>query len=97
MCLLGIRGSVSGDTERHIQPKMPLCTKVIARDIRGQPCTLLRFVEGSDSVVEYDFLHVREDAPNMPFMGAKLVDGAGFYYPENQPSVGLQQPLVRVK
>lgn len=68
-----------------------------ARDILGQPCALLRFVEGNDFVVDHDFLYVREDAPNMLFMGGKHVDGTGFYYPENRPSVGLQQPLVRVK
>lgn len=68
-----------------------------ARDILGRPCALLRFVEGNDFVVDHDFLYVREDAPNMLFMGGKHVDGTGFYYPENRPSVGLQQPLVRVK
>ena len=68
-----------------------------ARDILGQPCALLRFVEGNDFVVDHDFLYVREDAPNMLFMGGKHVDGTGFYYPENRPSVGLQQPLVRVQ
>ncbi|MEO1223016.1 MAG: hypothetical protein AAFX92_02225 [Pseudomonadota bacterium] len=67
------------------------------RDILGQPCALLRFVEGSAFVVDHDFLYVREDTPNMLFMGAKHVDGTGFYYPENRPSVGLQQPLIRVR
>ena len=66
------------------------------RDILGQPCALLRFVEGSDFVVDHDFLYVREDVPNMLFMGGKHVDGTGFYYPENRPTVGLQQPLIRV-
>lgn len=68
-----------------------------ARDILGQPCALLRFVEGNDFVVDHDFLYVREDVPDMLFMGGKHVDGTGFYYPENRPTVGLQQPLVRVK
>ncbi len=68
-----------------------------ARDILGQPCVLLRFVEGNEFVVDHDFLYVREDTPNMLFMGGKHVDGTGFYYPENRPSVGLQQPLVRVE
>lgn len=67
-----------------------------ARDILGQPCALLRFVEGSDYVIDHDFLYVREDTPNMLFMGGKHVDGTGFYYPEGRPSVGLQQPLIRV-
>lgn len=66
------------------------------RDILGKPCALLNFVEGSDIVVDHDFLYVREDTPNMLFMGGKHVDGTGFYYPENRPSVGLQQPLIRV-
>ena len=65
-------------------------------DILGQPCVLLRFVEGSDYVVDHDFLYVLEDTPNMLFMGGKHVDGTGFYYPENRPAVGLQQPLIKV-
>ena len=66
------------------------------RDILGQPCALLRFVEGSAFVADHDFLYVREDTPNMLFMGGKHVDGTGFYYPENRPTVGLQQPMIRV-
>ena len=67
------------------------------RDILGVPCALLRFVEGNPYVVGHDFLYVRDDAPNMLFMGGKHVDGTGFYYPENRPTVGLQQPLIRVE
>ncbi len=67
------------------------------RDILGQPCALLKFVEGSDYVIDHDFLYVRADAPNMLFMGGKHVDGTGFYYPENRPTVGLQQPLIKVE
>lgn len=67
-----------------------------ARDVLGQPCALLRFVEGSEFVTDHDFLYVREDTPNMLFMGGKHVDGTGFYYPENRPTVGLQQPMIRV-
>ncbi len=66
------------------------------RDILGQPCVLLRFVEGSAFVIDHDFLYVREDIPDMLFMGGKHVDGTGFYIPENRPTVGLQQPLIRV-
>ncbi len=66
------------------------------RDILGQPCALLKFVDGSDYVIDHDFLYVREDTPNMLFMGGKHVDGTGFYAPENRPQVGLQQPLIRV-
>ena len=57
---------------------------------------MLRFVEGSEFVTDHDFLYVREDTPNMLFMGGKHVDGTGFYYPENRPTVGLQQPMIRV-
>ena len=64
-------------------------------DILGKPCILLNFIEGSDVVVDHDLLYVREDAPNLLFMGGKHVDGTGFYYPENRPLVGLQQPLVK--
>jgi hypothetical protein len=66
------------------------------RDILGKPCALLKFVGGSKFVVDHDFLYVREDTANMLFMGAKHVDGTGFYAPENRPKVGLQQPLIRV-
>jgi len=69
----------------------------VAQDILGKPCVLLNFIEGSDIVVDHDFLYVKEDTPNMLFMGGKHVDGTGFYYPENRPSVGLQQPLIRVE
>lgn len=65
------------------------------RDILGKPCVLLKFVEGSEFVIDHDFLYVREDTPNMLFMGGKHVDGTGFYHPENRPVVGLQQPLIR--
>lgn len=68
----------------------------IARDILGKPCVLLKFVEGNPYVVDHDFLYVREDVPQMLFMGAKHVDGSGFYAPESRPQVGLQQPLMRV-
>lgn len=67
------------------------------RDVLGEPCALLRFVEGSPFVTDHDFLYIREDTPNMLFMGGKHVDGTGFYYPENRPTVGLQQPMIRVK
>ncbi|MEL6169005.1 MAG: hypothetical protein AAFR35_09955 [Pseudomonadota bacterium] len=67
----------------------------VAQDILGKPCVLLRFVEGSDVVIDHDLLYVREDTPNMLFMGGKHVNGAGFYYPENRPTVGLQQPLLK--
>ncbi|MEM8851802.1 MAG: hypothetical protein AAGE03_17435 [Pseudomonadota bacterium] len=66
------------------------------RDILGKPCALLRFVDGNPYVVDHDLLHVRQDTPDMLFMGAKHVDGTGFYYAENRPVVGLQQPLIRV-
>lgn len=67
------------------------------RDILGKPCALLKFVDGSKFVIDHDFLYVREDTADMLFMGAKHVDGTGFYSPENRPQVGLQQPLMRVK
>lgn len=65
------------------------------RDILGKPCALSRFVEGRNVVVDHDFLYVRADTPNLLFMGAKHVDGTGFYLPEHRPRVGLQQPLIR--
>lgn len=68
----------------------------VSQDILGKPCILLKFVEGSKFVIDHDFLYVREDTPNMLFMGGKHVDGTGFYAPENRPIVGLQQPLIRV-
>lgn len=67
------------------------------RDILGKPCMLLKFVEGSTFVIDHDLLYVSSDAPNFLFMGAKHVDGTGFYAPEQRPRVGLQQPLVRAR
>lgn len=67
------------------------------RDILGKPCVLLKFVDDSNIVVDHDLLYVRDDAPDMLFMGAKHVDGTGFYSPENRPKTGLQQPLLRVQ
>jgi len=67
------------------------------RDILAKPCMLLRFVDGNRFVVDHDFLYVRDDAPNLLFMGAKHVDGSGFYTPDNRPTVGLQQPLLKVR
>ena len=66
------------------------------QDILGKPCVLLKFLPGNQYVVDHDFLYIREDTPSMLFMGAKHVDGTGFYLPENRPVVGLQQPLIRV-
>ena len=68
----------------------------VAIDILGVPCVLVTILEGNDFVVDHDMLYVPEDTPNMLFMGGKHVDGTGFYAPENRPTVGLQQPLVRV-
>lgn len=68
----------------------------VPKDILGQPCALLRFVEGSEFVIDHDLLFVHPDAPGFLFMGGKHVDGTGFYSPEYRPTVGLQQPLIRV-
>lgn len=67
-----------------------------AQDILRKPCVLLNFVDGSDIVIDHDLLYVREDAPHLLFMGGKHVDGTGFYFPRYRPTVGLQQPLVKV-
>lgn len=67
------------------------------RDALGQPCPLVKILDGNDVVVDHDMLYVRADTPNMLFMGGKHVDGTGFYAPENRPEVGLQQPLIRVE
>lgn len=66
------------------------------RNILGKPCALLKFVNGSAYVIDHDLLYVPADMPNLLFMGAKHVDGTGFYAPENRPKVGLQQPLIKV-
>ena len=65
-------------------------------DVLGVPCVLVKILEGNEFVVDHDLLLVREDSPNLLFMGGKHVDGTAFYAPENRPTVGLQQPLVRV-
>lgn len=67
------------------------------RDILGKPCALLKLVAGSRYVVDHDLLYVRSDHPHLLFMGAKHVDGTGFYAPEQRPQVGLQQPLIRTR
>lgn len=67
------------------------------RDILGKPCVLLKFPENSKFVVDHDFLYVPASSPDLLFMGAKHVDGTGFYFPENRPQVGLQQPLIRIQ
>ena len=63
----------------------------------GQGCVLLNNLQPGDVVVDYDLLYIREDTPNLLFMGGKHVSGEGFYRPENRPVVGLQQPLIRVE
>ena len=68
----------------------------VAVDILGLPCVLVTILEGNDFVIDHDLLYVPSDTPSMLFMGGKHVDGTGFYAPENRPTVGLQQPLVRV-
>lgn len=67
------------------------------RDILGKPCVLLKFVDDSPYVIDHDFLYIPDESPNMLFMGAKHVDGTGFYRPENRPTVGLQQPMIRTR
>ncbi|MEL6641451.1 MAG: hypothetical protein AAFP98_09095 [Pseudomonadota bacterium] len=68
-----------------------------AQDILGKPCVLVTILEGNDYVVDHDLLYVRADAPNLLFMGGKHVDGTGFYAPDTRPTIGLQQPLIRVE
>ncbi|NRA29137.1 MAG: hypothetical protein HRU11_02665 [Parvularculaceae bacterium] len=67
------------------------------RDILGKPCALLARPEGSDFVVDHDLLYIHPKMPHILFMGGKHVDGTGFYFPEDRPVVGLQQPLIRTK
>ncbi|MFN6977228.1 MAG: hypothetical protein ACK4OP_03835 [Gemmobacter sp.] len=64
-------------------------------DLLGRPCPLLQRAEGAEFVVDHDLIWFHPAAPDLLFMGAKHVDGTGFYTPEGRPTVGLQQPLQR--
>lgn len=64
-------------------------------DLLGRPCPLLQRAEGADFVTDHDLIWFHPSTPDLLFMGAKHVDGSGFYTPEGRPSVGLQQPLQR--
>lgn len=65
-------------------------------DLLGRPCPLLQRVEGAAFVVDHDLIWFHPAAPDLLFLGAKHVDGAGFFTPERRPTVGLQQPSQRV-
>ncbi|MEO0990984.1 MAG: hypothetical protein AAFX00_08560 [Pseudomonadota bacterium] len=69
----------------------------VPKDILGKACVLLNNLPAGDFVVDHDLLYMHPDVDDMLFMGAKHVDGTGFYEAEYRPTVGLQQPLIRVR
>ena len=69
----------------------------VAKDILGQACVLLNDLPEGAFVTDHDLLYMHPGVDGMLFMGAKHVDGTGFYAPEHRPVVGLQQPMIRVE
>lgn len=65
-------------------------------DLLGRPCPLLPRAEGSDTVTDHDLMWFHPGSPDLLFMGAKHVDGRGFYTPADRPVTGLQAPMSRV-
>lgn len=66
----------------------------VAQSIFKKPCVLLNNIDSGQVVKDYDLIYLHDN--NLLFMGAKHVDGSGFYKPENRPKSGLQVPMIRV-
>lgn len=68
------------------------------QSILRKSCVLLNNIESGQVVKDHDLIYLHgQGRYQMLFMGAKHVDGSGFYKPENRPKSGLQVPLMRVK
>lgn len=69
----------------------------VAQSILKKSCVLLNNIDSGQVVKDHDLIYLHgQGRYQMLFMGAKHVDGSGFYKPENRPKSGLQVPLVRV-
>lgn len=68
------------------------------QSILRKSCILLNNIDSGQVVKDHDLIYLHgQGRYQMLFMGAKHVDGSGFYKPENRPKSGLQVPMVRVK
>ena len=90
----GPNPAAEGAWSQHYVLNRQLALSVHAEPMLAQ---LNALPDGACGAGAFELGQVREDTPNMLFMGGKHVDGTGFYFPENGPRVGLQQPLIRVE
>lgn len=68
----------------------------VAQSILRKPCILLNNIDSGQVVKDHDLIYLHGSGrQQLLFMGAKHVDGSGFYKPENRPQSGLQVPLIR--
>jgi hypothetical protein len=69
-----------------------------AQNILKKSCVLLNNIDSGQVVKDHDLIYLHgQGRYQILFMGAKHVDGSGFYKPENRPKSGLQVPMVRVR
>lgn len=66
----------------------------VAQSVLKKPCVLLNNIDSGQIVKDYDLIYLHGN--DLLFMGAKHVNGSGFYKPENRPKSGLQVPMIRV-
>lgn len=68
------------------------------QSILRKSCILLNNIDSGQVVKDHDLIYLHgQGRYQMLFMGAKHVDGTGFYKPENRPKSGLQVPMARVR
>ena len=67
----------------------------LKQSIFKKPCTLFN-IKAGEIVKDHDLIYLY-GYNNLLFMGAKHVDGKGFYTEDLRPQGGLQIPLVRSK
>ena len=69
----------------------------VAQSLFRKPCVMLNNIKAGQVVKDHDLIYLHgKGRYQMLYMGAKHVDGSGFYQPENRPKSGLQVPLTRV-
>ena len=70
----------------------------VAQSILKKACVFLNNIDAGQVVKDHDLIYLHgRGRYQMLFMGAKHVDGSGFYKPENRPKSGLQVPMVRAR
>jgi hypothetical protein len=68
----------------------------VPQSILKKSCVLLNNIDSGQVVRDHDLIYLHGSGRGqMLFMGAKHVDGSGFYKPENRPQSGLQVPMIR--